>query len=186
MATEDGSTRLLSPSTGRCLTIALPLLEIDIAIDVTYSSRTKRLFTLLKNGQIWILTAKTNPCQVVDVWNSNNQSRENCCLIAIYELGKEVCIPKSTTSPSNKITPMVASDNSSKNGASTPLCTQGLTILLGGTENGQIIVFGRDSYVKARLKLHTGRVTLLDTYAKQGRSKLSPRLISRHNRELWS
>ncbi len=67
---EEGLLRLMSPLTGKSLTSILPTSSLDELNDVAYCEVLGKLFILMANGDIWVVSTKTNPSTVIEVWKS--------------------------------------------------------------------------------------------------------------------
>ncbi len=84
--TEDEVIRIVSPVTGHPITMMLPFIETDSLRGLSYSSQLSmwfssqhmsshlidRLYLLRKQGDIWVISTKFNPCKLVDIWNSGD------------------------------------------------------------------------------------------------------------------
>ncbi|KAJ3313586.1 hypothetical protein HDV04_001803 [Boothiomyces sp. JEL0838] len=144
--TADGVNRILSPVNGRTITANLPLLETDTVRDVAYYSLVDRLFVLLEGGEIWVFRTDQNPCTIVDVWDSSETS------ILELKLGIENCLFL-----------IVCYGTFSK--ADQAICPNSLKdfgILLGGTKNGHVLVFGHGGKIVDRYQLHFGGFTQME------------------------
>ncbi|ORX75899.1 hypothetical protein BCR32DRAFT_271615 [Anaeromyces robustus] len=68
---EDNSCRFISPVSGQSITIALPFLE-DINIKkIAYSLDYDRLYILLCNSSIVVISTTTNPCRLIEEWGNS-------------------------------------------------------------------------------------------------------------------
>ncbi|RDD40671.1 WD repeat-containing protein 87 [Trichoplax sp. H2] len=65
---EDGGVRLLSPTTSNIITTLFPLVNNEVIEDVTYDLRFNYLFAVLKDGDVLVFDAQTNPCTAIQLW----------------------------------------------------------------------------------------------------------------------
>ncbi|KAJ3258953.1 hypothetical protein HK103_003094 [Boothiomyces macroporosus] len=144
--TADGVNRILSPVNGRTITANLPLLETDTVRDVAYYSLVDRLFVLLEGGEIWVFRTDQNPCTIVDVWDSSETS------ILELKLGIENCL----------FLIVCYGTFSTADQAICPNSLKDFGILLGGTKNGHVLVFGHGGKIIDRYQLHFGGFTQME------------------------
>ncbi|KAJ3270544.1 hypothetical protein HDV01_007747 [Terramyces sp. JEL0728] len=98
-----------------------------------------RLFVLLEGGEIWVFRTDQNPCTIVDVWNTSETRIENCSqLIVCHGIFDEV------------------------DRAICPKSLRDFGILLGGTKNGHVLVFGQGGKIVDRYQLHFGAFTQME------------------------
>ncbi|KAJ3390555.1 hypothetical protein HDU92_000394 [Lobulomyces angularis] len=137
--TDDGIIRLATPSTGKTLTTTLPLLETDIIVDLAFCAKINKLFLVLEKGELWTLSTKINPCQVIDIWHPRSFDREDCKCILIVE--------GTFTVPRNSTSNLLDKD-----------IVKGYCILLGATSNGQVIVYSHHGFVRYRSQIHSSPI----------------------------
>jgi len=84
---EDKSCRFISPVTGQSITISLPLLE-DINIKkVAYALDYDRLYALLWDSSIIVISTTTNPCHLIEEWGNSFSSITD---IIVYDPSKSM------------------------------------------------------------------------------------------------
>ncbi|KAI9342775.1 WD40-repeat-containing domain protein [Zopfochytrium polystomum] len=141
---EDGTTRIISPSTGKLITTLLPLLEVDRFRDTVHSSKIERLFLLTEAHEIWTVATDINPCVVIDIWAANQGD----------ELQKLALFDGRLTDEEKKL----------KRNADIP---DDFVLLLSGTKGGQIIVYDTVGNTAEYFQLHFGRITFMSVEAKR-------------------
>ncbi|XP_052231228.1 WD repeat-containing protein 97-like isoform X3 [Dreissena polymorpha] len=148
---RDSSVRLVSPVSGDVLTTLL-LNPNRGLIDVAYAIESETMFCVLSNGAILKVRTDTNPCRVVDTWHCEDQEKEACNYLFVYEYVVDIELKTdmwgaikrgATTKALNK--PDEEDDNENEGRKSAAIKKNNRTLLLGGRKDGYICVFDWES-----------------------------------------
>lgn len=134
--TMDGVIRLISPLNARTITATLPLLETDVFEDVVYHRTLNRLYLLLQGGTIVVYQTDKNPCVIVDKWESPENRSEDCRHLVL-------CYGQFNNQDQEKMHHSLSH----------------FSLLLGGTTNGHVLIYGKNGSIVDRYQLHFSEFT---------------------------
>lgn len=63
---DDGGVRIVSPTHGNILTILFPIITHK-PVDYTHDSIEERIYILLQNGGVMVMSTKSNPCRYATI-----------------------------------------------------------------------------------------------------------------------
>lgn len=162
--TSDEIIRILSPVTGKPITMMLPFVQAKELKNLAYSIVSHKMYLLRTTGEIWIVDTKSNPCKLVDIWRQE-ESGKLTCTFWIYNNHSYL-----NSCPAFESMTSLCMFDGRLQSWNTPAGfnkDDGFAMLFGATDTGEVVLFNKSGYIEYRFQIHDGSIIQMSCLTKK-------------------